>query len=196
MKKVVPTTEERRSEFIDAAERLFKKKGIVNTTVNSIVKEVDVAKGLFYYYFKSKDDVIEAIADKYNRVFVKGIQKALSNSDYDERLEDYIRNVIISFRQLWGNLHGENENIDLSILATKTFDEAKQMASQVLQDLLKEGVETNRLNIKNISYYSDMIISGIVDLISREDSDLKEIEQFIQELINQVRKENENGRFR
>ena len=182
--------EERRLEFIDAAEKLFKENGIVQTTVNSIVKEVDVAKGLFYYYFKSKDDVIEAISEKYNKVFEKAIQKSLESTDYDERLNAFLENVIVSFRQMWGNLHGENENIDLSILATKTFDEAKKMASTILQELLQEGVDTNRLNIKNISYYSDMIISGIVDLISHNESDLKEIKEFIKELMNQVRKEN------
>ena len=50
--------EQRREEFINAAEKLFKENGVVETTVNAIVKELDVAKGLFYYYFKSKDDVI------------------------------------------------------------------------------------------------------------------------------------------
>ena len=37
--------------------------------------------------------------------------------------------------------------------------------------------------------YADMIISGIVELISHNESDLKEIQTFINELINQVRKE-------
>ena len=181
--------ERRRIEFIDVAEKLFKKNGIVDTTINSIVKEMDVAKGLFYYYFKSKDDMIEAISEKYNETFVKGIKRSLNKSDYDERLTLYLENVIISFRQLWGNLHGENENIDLSILATRTFDEAKRIASNVLKDLLQEGVEKEKLKINNISYYSDMIISGIVELISHNESDLKEIQAFINELINQVRKE-------
>ena len=46
--------EQRREEFINAAEKLFKENGVVETTVNAIVKELDVAKGLFYYYFKSR----------------------------------------------------------------------------------------------------------------------------------------------
>ena len=55
---------------------------------------------------------------------------------------------------------------------------------------VQEGVEKEKLKINNISYYSDMIISGIVDLISHNESDLKEIKEFIKELMNQVRKEN------
>ena len=62
-------SEERRNEFVEAAEKLFREHGIVDTTINSIVKEMNVAKGLFYYYFKSKDDVIDAISEKYNELF-------------------------------------------------------------------------------------------------------------------------------
>ena len=44
--KDIKDTDERRNEFIDAAEKLFKENGIVDTTINAIVKEMDVAKGL------------------------------------------------------------------------------------------------------------------------------------------------------
>ena len=60
-------SDDRRNQFINAAEQLFKEHGVVDTTVAAIVKEMNVAKGLFYYYFNSKDDVIEAISQKYNR---------------------------------------------------------------------------------------------------------------------------------
>ena len=62
-------SEIRRDEFVAAAEKLFRENGIVETTINAIVKEMDVAKGLFYYYFESKDDVIDAISEKYNLDF-------------------------------------------------------------------------------------------------------------------------------
>ena len=84
--------EERRSEFMDAAEKLFKENGIVDTTINSIVKELDVAKGLFYYYFKSKDDVIDAISEKYNEAFNEMMKASMDRPGFDERLDQYIDN--------------------------------------------------------------------------------------------------------
>ena len=45
--------------------KLFKENGIVDTTINSIVREMDVAKGLFYYYFKSKQDIYLATIEQY-----------------------------------------------------------------------------------------------------------------------------------
>ncbi|KLU58978.1 HTH-type transcriptional repressor KstR2 [Peptococcaceae bacterium CEB3] len=53
--------EERRTEILEAAEELFKSQGYINTTVDSIIKKVGVAKGTFYYYFKSKEDILDAL---------------------------------------------------------------------------------------------------------------------------------------
>ena len=181
--------EVRRSEFIDAAEKLFRENGIVDTTVNSIVKELDVAKGLFYYYFKSKDDVIEAISEKYNRDFKQAIQRSLDPSnDFEERLNGFLENTIVSFRTLWDNLQGKNETIDLTILSTRSLDEAKQTASEKLSELLKEGNELKRMNIPNPEYFAKMIVSGIADLAGQAESDLREIKKMIDELIGKAGK--------
>ncbi len=51
-----------REKIIAAAMRLFAKKGFDKTTVEEIVAEAGVAKGTFYLYFKSKDDLIKEIA--------------------------------------------------------------------------------------------------------------------------------------
>jgi AcrR family transcriptional regulator len=59
--KIVKEGEVRRREIIIAARELFIKKGYEQTSVNDILKIVDIAKGTFYYYFSSKGEVLEAI---------------------------------------------------------------------------------------------------------------------------------------
>ena len=88
----VKDSDERRNEFVDAAEKLFQENGIVDTTINAIVKEMNVAKGLFYYYFKSKDDVIDAVSEKYKEVFNDMLQTSMDKPTYEERLQQYIQN--------------------------------------------------------------------------------------------------------
>lgn len=186
-------SEQRREEFINAAEKLFKENGVVETTVNAIVKELDVAKGLFYYYFKSKDDVIEAISKKYNDSFKKSIMAHSSTNNYDEELNECIENIITSFKTMWSNLHGETANIDLTILSSRTIDEAKQSASEVLKKIFDEGIEKDVLNIKNSEYYANTLVSGISDLIHDENASIQDIKNFIMDFINQVRKDKNNG---
>lgn len=59
--KTVKEGEVRRREILVAARELFVKKGYEQTSVNDILKIVDIAKGTFYYYFTSKEEVLEAI---------------------------------------------------------------------------------------------------------------------------------------
>ena len=63
MVRITKATEERRLEIIETAQKLFGERGFNNTPVDAIIQEMGVAKGTFYYYFKSKEEVLEAIAD-------------------------------------------------------------------------------------------------------------------------------------
>ena len=51
----------KRNEILDCAEQLFTIRGYEVTTVNAILKEVGIAKGTFYYYFQSKEEVMDAV---------------------------------------------------------------------------------------------------------------------------------------
>jgi AcrR family transcriptional regulator len=53
--------ESRRDELLDAAQRRFIEQGVESTTVADIVKAAGLAKGSFYRYFTSKDDLFAAL---------------------------------------------------------------------------------------------------------------------------------------
>jgi len=61
MKRIVKDPEVRRQEILEAAGELFNNQGYVNTTVEAIIQQVGIAKGTFYYYFKSKEDILDAL---------------------------------------------------------------------------------------------------------------------------------------
>lgn len=65
MSRVTKDPEERREEIVKTARKLFVKKGYSETTVGDIVKAIGAAQGTFYYYFSSKEQVIDAIVDGY-----------------------------------------------------------------------------------------------------------------------------------
>ncbi len=64
MTRTVKNPEERRQELIAVAERLFADKGYENTAVSDIVKDIGVGQGTFYHYFRSKEDILCAVAEK------------------------------------------------------------------------------------------------------------------------------------
>jgi AcrR family transcriptional regulator len=54
-------TTDRRRDLVDAAARVFARKGFHASRVGDIAEEAGVAHGLLYHYFRSKDEVLETI---------------------------------------------------------------------------------------------------------------------------------------
>jgi AcrR family transcriptional regulator len=55
--------EARRDQILAAALKCFSRDGFHQTTMADIVRELGLSQGTLYLYFKSKDDLIAAIAD-------------------------------------------------------------------------------------------------------------------------------------
>jgi AcrR family transcriptional regulator len=54
--------EVRHKELVEAAVSVFAAKGVAATSVDDIVRAAGVAKGTFYLYFATKDDLVNAVA--------------------------------------------------------------------------------------------------------------------------------------
>ncbi len=63
MARVSKPPEERKKEIVDTAAKIFEDKGYENTSISDIVKSINVAQGTFYYYFKSKEGLIEPVVE-------------------------------------------------------------------------------------------------------------------------------------
>ena len=64
--RVVKDAEERRNEILDAADELFTQKGYDGTSTKDILEKVGIARGTLYYHFKSKEDIMDALIERYN----------------------------------------------------------------------------------------------------------------------------------
>jgi AcrR family transcriptional regulator len=69
--------DERREEITSAALRLFTKHGVGATTVEQITRAADVAKGTFYLYFATKEDVVAALRARFAEELTAGIRAAV-----------------------------------------------------------------------------------------------------------------------
>ena len=52
---------------------LFKELGVDDTSVNDIVTEAGIAKGTFYLYFSSRDDLINAVFEEFASEFLREV---------------------------------------------------------------------------------------------------------------------------
>ena len=58
-----------REKIINTAWKLFYEEGFGETTINDILREADISKGTFYYYFRSKDDLLSTLSEILDREY-------------------------------------------------------------------------------------------------------------------------------
>jgi len=84
---------ERRNEILDAADELFSIKGYDGTSTSDILEKVGIARGTLYHHFKSKENIMDALIERYG-LRLLGAAKAIAA---DKRLpvdERIIRTVM------------------------------------------------------------------------------------------------------
>ena len=136
--RIVKQPDERKSEIIKTAGRLFLQKGVHNTKISEIVETIGVAKGLFYYYFKSKDDVISAVIEH----FISELDVVLSNilsSDinYYKKISKFIDTYVQIRRMFNKNSCNNNDNDNFSYILLK---KSNNLILSYLKLLISTGI--------------------------------------------------------
>ena len=73
--------EEKRRTILDAAARVFARKGFHTSRVGDIAEEAGVAHGLLYHYFSSKDEVLETIFREHWTALLERVHEAEQTGD-------------------------------------------------------------------------------------------------------------------
>jgi AcrR family transcriptional regulator len=71
----------RRDAFLDAAQRLVQTKGYEAMSVQDLLDELDASKGAFYHYFDSKQELLEAVVERFADTGVAALAPVLGNPD-------------------------------------------------------------------------------------------------------------------
>lgn len=94
----VKDPEIRRAEIMDASMLLFMEKGYANTTTQDIVDKVNISRGLLYYHFKNKEDILYCLVERYSEKLLRDIHVIVNDDDKTaiEKIRAFIDATIIS----------------------------------------------------------------------------------------------------
>ena len=167
------TKEERRNEIIETAGKLFEEKGYEQTQVQDIVNEIGVAKGLFYYYFKSKDEVMEELADRYADAIIDAVNKLI---DKDISTFDKINRIF----QIFIDSAEKKSGIFMGILNVKNgitherifFNVGKKMVPLVTE-LILSGNDNGECNCSDPKFITEFLVSGLFNIMNQISPDEK-----------------------
>ena len=80
---------------------MFLAKGIAATSLDDITQRAGVSKGLFYLYFRSKEDLILALQEQFSRQFADRIRAAADGpADWCGKLDACVRASFECYRDL------------------------------------------------------------------------------------------------
>lgn len=149
LKKNSKKPEVRRQELIDVASALFAERGYEAVSVRDILNVVDGAPGMFYYYFKSKQDIYVAAMEQYITQRLERKCRIIEDETvpFDEKLPIF-RSMVEE------DIHGYMERFmsqaDTSISDTsyKLYDLIHMLGRMVVpySKFILQGIRENRLN--------------------------------------------------
>lgn len=158
--RTVKEHDERRRELLDTAERLFITKGYNQTTINDIRAEIGIAKGTFYHYFKSKEEILDAIID---RIIEQDLSRARGIvADRSISPMEKLYRILLAQRPATGdpkeemtkNLH-EPDNAELHL---KTMIRAIESLSPVITEVIEQGIESGVFHTEYPREVVDMLL--------------------------------------
>jgi Transcriptional regulator len=129
---------ETRTAIIEAAARLFVRNGIEATSIDAIAASIRLTKGAVYGSFRSKHELIEAVAEQYSapadvapllradlalpqrlRLFARGVCASLQGTSRLQMLLDFEYAVYAMRNKRWARLIREGGSVALRDLASR-----------------------------------------------------------------------------
>jgi AcrR family transcriptional regulator len=149
MARISKDPEERKQEIVQAAYELFKEKGYDNVNVSDIVEKVGVAQGTFYYYFKTKLDVLDAVIDFHMLYYVKALEE-IANDPGLTPIEKVQATIVSSARtdEAERNIL-EILNSNESFVSHKKFMAEMHMIAPPMAKIVEEGVRVGEFKVRN-----------------------------------------------
>jgi AcrR family transcriptional regulator len=98
--RVVKAAEVRRAELIDCAQSLFLSRGYERTTINDVIAATGLSKGAFYHHFRSKEDLLEAIAARFAS---QALERAAQDNEGLDALGQL--NQLLAMAREWKGAH-------------------------------------------------------------------------------------------
>jgi AcrR family transcriptional regulator len=163
--RIMKEYDERRNEILDTAERLFHAKGYEKCTVNDILKEVAIAKGTFYYYFKSKEEVMDAVVSRYIDVVINRVDEVVKIESLGP--EEKMLRVFMAMKinnQIDSSMLNEMHKAENALLHQKTLNQLVTALAPILTEVVEEGIQKKIWSCRYPMQYMQIFLAASLTL--------------------------------
>lgn len=142
-----------KEKILEASYELFASKGYDETTVSDIIKMAGSSRGGFYHHFNSKEEILEAITDRYIEEF-SGLYNAAIEKHIGSCVELFNDIFSIFYEYKKGQIKDWNKLEKIfsfkgnHVILLKLARDFEELTTKVYTRIIKTGVEKREFNVK------------------------------------------------
>ena len=163
----VKDPEIRRAEIMDASMLLFMEKGYANTTTQDIVDKVNISRGLLYYYFKNKEDILYCLVERYSEKLLRDIHVIVNDDDKTaiEKIRAFIDATIISTDNVSAEGTELQKTVDLKenrYMLDKLSHKLIEKLTIYFERIINQGISEKVFSVKYPSETAEFLMTAYV----------------------------------
>ena len=163
-----PKSEDKRNAILDAATHLFAERGLTAAPTSEISKQAGVAEGTLFTYFKTKDDLINAL---YREIKLELADAMMSDFPRKKNIHTRLRHVWDRYVN-WGIANSRQRKalaqLQVSEALTKESKDAGGAPFVEFQTMIRDAIEQrifrNDLPVELISKSLAALVEATIDL--------------------------------
>ena len=163
-----PKSEDKRNAILDAATRLFAERGLTAAPTSEISKQAGVAEGTLFTYFKTKDDLINAL---YREIKLELGDAMMSDFPRKKNVRTRLRHVWDRYVN-WGIANPKQRKVlgqlQVSEALTKESRDAGSTPFVEFQTMIRNAIDgrvfRNDLPVELISKSLAALVEATIDL--------------------------------
>jgi AcrR family transcriptional regulator len=163
-----PKSEDKRNAILDAATRLFAERGLTAAPTSEISKLAGVAEGTLFTYFKTKDDLINAL---YRDIKLELADAMMSDFPRKKNVRTRLRHVWDRYVN-WGIASPKQRKVLAQLQVSEVLTkESKEGGSApfvefqiMIRDAIEQRVFRNDLPVELISKSLAALVEATIDL--------------------------------
>jgi AcrR family transcriptional regulator len=163
-----PRSEDKRNAILDAATRLFAERGLTAAPTSEISKQAGVAEGTLFTYFKTKDDLINAL---YREIKLELADAMMSDFPRKKNVRTRLRHVWDRYVN-WGIANPKQRKVLAQLTVSEALTkESKDVGSapfvefqSMIRDAIEQRVFRNDVPVELISKSLAALVEATIDL--------------------------------
>lgn len=162
----VKEPEVRRAEIMEATLRLFIKKGYLKTTTQNIIEEAKISRGLLYYHFKDKEDILYCLVERYSEPLLRRLSEiTYGENSAIEKIRSFVEATLISPDTITAEMVTLQKTVDLEQNRYVMDRFAHKVSSKIsiyFTDIIEQGIAEGVFHVSYPSQTASFLINGYV----------------------------------